>query len=120
MDLQVSVGEIRPTEDRFTVPITVRIPIDDLVFLERGKVHEASIEVFFSALDTEGAMSPVQHVRLPITIDSDRIAEAAGKRFGYEFPLLMRGGDHRVAIGLHDNLGGEESFVIGQLEVTAR
>ncbi|MBZ0113959.1 MAG: VWA domain-containing protein [Thermoanaerobaculia bacterium] len=120
MDLQVSVGEIRATGDRFTVPITVRIPINDLVFLERGEVQEASIEVFFSALDIEGSMSPVQHVRIPITIESDRMAEAADKRFGYEFSLLMRGGDHRIAIGLHDNLGGEESFVIGQLEVMAR
>ncbi len=120
MQLEVTVGEIRRSDDQYLVPITLRVPIDDVVFLERGPLQEASLEVFFSALDAEGGMSPVQQARVPLQIESARMEEAAGKRFGYEFNLTMRGGSHRVAIGLYDNLGGGESYVIGDVEVAVR
>ena len=120
MDLQVQIGRIQATKDRFSVPITVHIAVDPLVFLERGENQEASLELFFTALDTEGGMAPVQQVRVPLSIPTLDMPNAQGKRVGYEFSLLMRGGDHRVAIGLHDNLGGGESFVIGRFEVLAR
>ncbi|MDX1630703.1 MAG: VWA domain-containing protein [Thermoanaerobaculia bacterium] len=113
MGLDLRVGEAVPqTEGRhYTVPVTVEIPLDRLTMVPVRESHEARVQLFVAALDSEGGTSPVQNTRVPIRIPSEELERARTQSWAYEIPLLMRRGRQRLAVGLHDDLGGDTSFV---------
>jgi VWFA-related protein len=101
----------------FVVPVAVEIPIGALVLVPREGTHESRLRLFVAALDGQGDSSPVQQVVVPISIPDADLEQAREQVFRYSVPLLMRRGPHRVAVGLRDELGGEEAFVTGSIDV---
>jgi VWFA-related protein len=99
----------------YRVGVDVEVPIGQLVLVPRGETHEARLRLFVAALDSEGDASPVQQVMVPISIPNAEVEAARGQVYRYSLPLVMRGGTHRVAVGLRDELGGQESFVTGSV-----
>jgi hypothetical protein len=75
------------------------------------------VRLFIAAIDEEGGTSPVQQVEVPVSIPNDQIELAREQRYQYSVNLMMRSGLHSVAVGLRDELGGEESFVTSQVRV---
>ena len=111
--LRLQVGDaIRRDEGRhFTVPITVEIPLESVTLVPLGEGYEARVHLYVAALDSDGGTSEVQSVRVPIRIRKEELDRARNQAWGYQMPLLMRSGQHRLAVGIHDDLAGEESFV---------
>jgi VWFA-related protein len=106
----------QPHQDRlYRVGVDVEVPIGSLVLVPRGDTHEARLRLYIAARDGEGDSSPVQQVTVPISIPNDEVEKARGQLYRYSLPLLMRPGPHRVAVGLRDDLGGQESFVTGSV-----
>ncbi|MEM7052833.1 MAG: VWA domain-containing protein [Acidobacteriota bacterium] len=101
----------------FTVPIEVRIPISKLVQIPRGETHESRLRLYIAAMDDEGGTSPVQQQAIPISIPTDEIENARKQDYVYTLSLLMREGDHKVAVGIRDEVASQESFVLGQVRV---
>jgi len=54
---------------------------------------------------------------VPISIPNAEVEQARGQVFRYSVPLLMRSGSHRVAVGLRDEVGGQETFITSHVEV---
>lgn len=105
-----------PHQDRlYRVGVDVEVPIGSLVLVPRGDTHEARLRLYIAARDNDGDSSPVQQVTVPISIPNDEVEKARGQLYRYSLPLLMRSGPHRVAVGLRDDLGGQESFVTGSV-----
>ncbi|HUO86984.1 MAG TPA: VWA domain-containing protein, partial [Thermoanaerobaculia bacterium] len=105
-------GETLAHEGRhFRVGVDLEVPIGKLVLIPHGDHHRARIRLFVAARDAEGDSSAVQQVVVPISIPSDELELARGQLYRYSLPMLLRSGPHRVAIGIRDELGGEESFV---------
>ena len=113
LGLRLRVGEpVRRDEGRhFTVPITVEIPLGSVTMVPLGDAYEARVQLFLAALDSDGGTSEVQSLRIPIRVPKEEIERARTQSWTYEVPLLMRSGQHRLAVGIHDDLAGEESFV---------
>jgi VWFA-related protein len=118
LDIDLEVGAARRHEQGdFEVPILVRIPLGKVVLIPRGELHRASLKLFFSAMDEKGGISDVQHSEVPIEIPSEELETARKKYYTYEVRLLMRAGQHRVAVGVRDEIGAESSFVTRQVQV---
>lgn len=114
----LSFGQPSAREGRlYAVPVEVRIPIGNMALIPRADTHEARLRLFVAAKDSEGDASPVQQVAVPVTIPSAEIEHARGQDYVYRVELLMRGGEHRVAVGVRDDLAGTESFVTRDLRV---
>lgn len=112
MEVALRVGAGSPDQGgNFVVPIAVMVPIGELALVPRAEFHEGRIKVFFSAMDEEGRTSDLQQVPLDIRIPTDEIDIAVEKAYVYTVSLQMRGGSHRLAVGVRDEIGATESFV---------
>ena len=119
LGVSLGFGELQPREDRRTwiVPVDVEVPLDRIALIPRAGTHEGRLRLYVAAIDERGDASPVQQVAVPISIPDADIEAARGQTYRYTVPLLMRGGQHRVAVGLRDELGAQESFVIEDVTV---
>jgi VWFA-related protein len=118
LEVELGFGAATPREDRFfIVPVEVRFPIGEIAMVPREATWEGRVRLFIAAIDEEGGTSPVQQVEVPVSIPNDQIELAREQRYQYSVNLMMRSGLHSVAVGLRDELGGEESFVTSQVRV---
>jgi VWFA-related protein len=111
----------KPTERKdglFLVPVSVKIPLGKLALVphEAGN-SEAKVRLFIGAMDPDGGTSEVQQVPVPIRVPEAEVAKLGGKHFLYTVSLLMRGGSQKVAVGLRDDVGAQDSYVSGDLFV---
>jgi hypothetical protein len=78
------------------------------------------VRLFIGAMDSDGDASEVQQTPLSISIPVAEVATAAGKNYVYQVSLLMRGGEHRVGLGVRDDLAGQASFLSRGIRVGGR
>ena len=116
---EIEIGRSEPQEKgrRFLVPISVKIPIGKLSFLEQEQHHRGKIRLYIAALDDEGGLSPVQDVPVPIDIPIQQFETARGQFYKYEMTLQMRRGRQVVAVGVRDEIGAVSGFVTRGLTV---
>lgn len=120
LSVELRVGkQVRRDSGNYVVPIAVMVPIGKLELVERERFHQGRIKIFFSAMDDEGRMSDLQEVPLEIQIPSERLETAIDKPYVYTVSLEMRGGRHRLAVGVRDEIGATESFVSRTVNVGA-
>ncbi len=118
IDLQF--GHAAPRNDGyFLVPVQVRIPLGRVTLIPREKTQEASLRLFFAAMDADGNTSEVQQQKVPIHIPNGDVAKAKEKYYVYTVSLLMRPGDSRVAVGLRDEAAASSSFLTRGVHVGA-
>jgi VWFA-related protein len=114
LGISIAFGEQTAREDRlFVVAVQVRIPIGKLALVPHGETSEARLRLFIAAIDADGGTSPVQQVGVPISVPKDQVERAKKQYYQYTASLLMRGGPQTVAVGVRDELGGDESFATG-------
>ncbi|HEX5759858.1 MAG TPA: VWA domain-containing protein [Thermoanaerobaculia bacterium] len=109
----------RKDDGHYLLPVQVKIPLAKLLLIPREQSHEGAVRLYFAVMDSEGGTSDVQQARVPIRIPNAEVANARGKHYTYSITLLMRGGDHRVAVGAHDDVGSERSFLSRMVRVGA-
>jgi VWFA-related protein len=118
LELQVFVGEsTRRGDDSYLVPLTLRIPSQDVVLMPADGGAEAQLSVCFVVKDADGRSSEAQPRSVPLKISSGGMA--AFQRVGAElsFQLVMRKGPQRVAVTVRDELSLQQSSVIVKLRV---
>ena len=96
---------------RFQVPILVKIPIGKLALLPDQEAHRGKVKVYVAVADAEGGNSKVEERTMPVTIPLDRYKEAQGQFIGHEMTLEMRGGFHRLAVTVRDEIAAVASTV---------
>jgi VWFA-related protein len=110
-------GGSQQSDGLYLVPIAVDVPIGKLEMVPRGDFHVGRIKIYFSALDEEERQSDVQEVPLPIRIPSEEMERAVEQPYVYRVELQMRGGSQRMAVGVRDEIGAVESFVVKPVRV---
>jgi hypothetical protein len=117
----LELGEPRRRDDGYyLVPIVVRLAIGSLALEPSGPTEDASVRLFVATRDSIGGTSDVQQVPVPIRIPRAEVASARGKSFVYSMTLLMRGGVHRVAVGVLDQKSARSAFVTRSVTVGPR
>jgi VWFA-related protein len=118
LELKILLGQGRQQDKHFMVPISVTVPLDQVVLVEQGGVYLGRVKLFFSAMDEKGDLSTVQEVPLRLRIPADKMEAMGGVEFRLvETELQMRRGGHRVAVGFLDEIGATESYVTREVVV---
>lgn len=109
-------GPDRPSQTRrnkevFKVPLLVKIPIGKLALLPQEGFHHGKISVFVAVSDSSGGNSRVTRLPLPVKVPADRLAQAQDQWIGHELTLEMRGGYHRLAIAVRDEVAAISSTI---------
>lgn len=118
LGLKLDFGtQTRDDKGQFLVPIRVSIPLDKVTLLPRETSHEARLLMYVAAMDDEGGQSDVQEQEVPISIPNADLEKARAQHYLYSVSLLMRGGPHRVAVGMRDQVGATTAFVTATVRV---
>jgi VWFA-related protein len=111
-DVRLVLGRARPRDDGYyLVPLEVRIPLGRVTLVPQGDLFRGQLHVVVAVLDREGGTSPPEPTPIPLAVPAAEIETARGKDFVYAVELLTRPGEHEVAVGVRDELGGETAFV---------
>ncbi|MCH9648934.1 MAG: VWA domain-containing protein [Deltaproteobacteria bacterium] len=113
LGLRMTFGSPTKRDDGFfLVPMEVQIPLAKVTLVpQEGDQHRGQLRVSSAVIDTKSGTSPPDLASLPLTIPSGDLAVARQKHYVYAIELLMRAGNQVVAVGLHDDLSGESSFL---------
>lgn len=104
-------GSSRKSRKLRTVRMQLDIPFAGLTLLPstRGDVYRGVFTVFVVARGPEGGTTEVRRSTLAVDLPEDRSNVPDAYTFGFE--MDMRKGEHLVAIGVLDEIGGETSYV---------
>src|SRR5262249_41912670 len=104
-------GETRDKKGQCLVTLLVKLPMGKLVLLPHGDAHEGRMRIFVGAKDTEGRVSAINEVAVPIRVPNSQILTVLGQNAATRVPLLLRPGEHRLAVWVRDELGNADSTV---------
>ncbi len=104
-------GESKDKKGQYQVTLLVKLPMAKLVLLPHGDAHEGRLRIFVGARDTEGRVSDINEIAIPIRVPNDQILTVMGQNAATRITLLLRRGEHRLAIGVRDELGNTDSTV---------
>ncbi|MGK2856585.1 MAG: VWA domain-containing protein [Thermoanaerobaculia bacterium] len=103
LGIVVTTGQARTAgNDRYLLPLEIRIPMDKLTFIPTGEGLRGGFSVFFVVADDRGDMSDVQQQSHPMTLTEDQAKDLAGKHYTYTVELLMKKGRNRISVALID------------------
>ncbi len=98
-------------EGHYLVPLSVRVPLGELVLIPQENQYLGRFRVSVAVIDDDGKLSAVEQHSIPLTIQEGEIEVAKKQYFSYEAELLMRRGQQQIAVGVRDEFAGETSFV---------
>ena len=111
LGIEIEVGdEESHSSGQVLVAVKVRIPIGKLSFLPQAEMQRGRIRLFIGAKDSDGGLSPVQDIPVPIDIPQADFQLAQEQFYEYSVKLLMRPGRQVVAVGARDEIGAVIGF----------
>lgn len=111
--VRLEVGDAVKLEDgNYRVPLRVLLPLPNLTLIPRGDERTGRVRVFLAVMDERGDSTPVHQVPISIHIKEERWEAVRSAMYPYEIPLTMAPGQQRMVIGVRDEIGAAESFVV--------
>ncbi len=111
MDLAVDRGRASPAAaDRWSVPLHLSFPLQTIALVPQGEEYLGQVVLFLGARDMAGRSSEMQRQEHEIRIPAEQYQAATEQRFGIDFQLLLREGQHRVSVGLMDRVTRQAAY----------
>lgn len=118
LGVQLEIGNIvRGGGDTYMVPLVIKIPMRRLSFFPHESVQSARLRLFITAKDEDGGLAPVQVVPVPIEIEQEDFARAQQSFYHLNHTLEMTRGRQIIAVGVRDEIGATDAFVLGGVEL---
>lgn len=118
LGIEVAVGQWQKDgKDRYIVPVQFRIPVAKLVLMPRETLHQLSLRLYVAAIDEHGDISAVEETPLGLRIPNEHAEAAMKESWLYTHRVALRKGPHKIAFGLRDEFGAEESFLSATVRV---
>jgi VWFA-related protein len=112
VDLGVpATGEKR---NALELPMTISLPLAELVLLPQGQFHEGRITIYIAATDEEGRSSPVAATEVPVRVPNDQLLAAMSRQIAYRTRLAVRETRQRIAVTVRDELANQSATVFVQ------
>lgn len=103
LGIDINSRQVEARDDGlFLVPVAVEIPIGNLVLTPAAEQHVARVSVLSVVRDQQGRLSDIHEREYPITIDNDRLLATVNQRATVVLGMVLRGGPHRISIGVRD------------------
>jgi len=100
----------RKHKGAWIVPVTVHVPLRQLVLVPDGGVLRATVSIFVVVEDLDGRRSEVSRIQQRLEIKPQALDLV--ETIPLQAELAMRKGEHRLAVGLLDEIGGGTWFAL--------
>jgi VWFA-related protein len=110
LGIHVSIGQQKPYEANFVVPVRVAVPIAKLGLIPVGDHYEGTFLVYVVAKDSDDKQSDLAIQRQVVTVPGKQLTTAQGKDFYYDFSMTIGSGAQRVAIAVRDTNTNQTSY----------
>jgi VWFA-related protein len=119
LNVSVEIGEPVPVAGKgSSVPVSIRVPLSSLA-LDPGSSGEIGrVRLMLTAIDGRGHWTPIRQKLVGIKAAAEEDRATAVRTFEVEMELPA--GEHVLAVGVRDELGGEVSFVRQTFQVASR
>ena len=102
--LPVELGQaVKASGSTMKVPITVRIPLENLTVLQQGDRFVADVELRIAALDERGGRSEIPVIPVSLSMPSK---PPAGTYATYQTTLQLRRAKNQLVLAVSDPVGG--------------
>jgi len=116
LGVAMRTGLAKPVEEnRFIVPIELRIPMDRLAFIPTGEKARGGFAVFVVVADEKQDMSDVQRMDQSITLELDEMKSLDGKYYTYTADLYMAGGLNTISVAVLDEASQATGYAVQQV-----
>ncbi|MEM7051344.1 MAG: VWA domain-containing protein [Acidobacteriota bacterium] len=112
LGIEVETGEPELHDrNRYLLPVLVRIPMRQVTLLPNGDTQEGRLQIYVVVKDEKGGVSDLHQHPYPVSIPTEMLEKARQTDVGYLARLELLSGKPKIAVGVWDELSGEESFV---------
>lgn len=120
LDMALEINAPGTLDDgKYMVPMKLRVPVDRLALLPNtaGDARSCQTTLLVTTMDEDGYVVGPQEYPVTIRIDEANFESGRTIIYAHEVHITLAKGNHRVAIGLWDNLGRMGSFLAEDLQV---
>ncbi len=118
LDVRFEAGNPSSTEGgRWMVPFELSFPVRNIALLPNGEDYVGHVTYFIAARDDEGKRSDVVQRQREVRIPAADYEVAQSHRLAIMVNLLMNPGNHSVAVGLHDSIARQTSYLTRSVTV---
>ncbi len=119
LQVRVAPGDFTTDGESYTVPLMVKVPFHQIRLVHQDQHFNAQLTVLVQVRGDQDGLSRPRRFDLPIKIPDHRVLEVLPQVAAYPLELLMLGGPHRVAIGIHDHLAHTDATLMVDLVIEA-
>jgi VWFA-related protein len=115
---EIGVVSQEPAEnDRMTVTLKLRIPIEQLQLTPAGEQHETRLDLYLLSRDASGDLAPVKTVSFTAAVPAAAMGDVKGKFYGATVPLVLDKGKQAIAVGMVEPGAQRTSVSRAEIEV---
>ncbi|HKO56768.1 MAG TPA: VWA domain-containing protein, partial [Thermoanaerobaculia bacterium] len=118
LGIAAELGPLARQDRRVIIPVIVRIPLQNLTFLQTDTGHRATFRVHFAALGQRADFAAGEDREQAIDVPAGELEKARGRYFTYETKLRVSPGKYRIAVGVFDPVSRLAGF--GTMDVDAK
>lgn len=113
LGVEMRLGRRVPGPDKglVDVPLTVRVPLSNVVLVPGATHHEGRLLVAVASRDDKGRLSPVTRVVVPVRVPNEEILSVLEQAGGWSTTLRLREGPHRIGVAVRDLVGATDSAI---------
>lgn len=119
LGITLEVGDMVPAPSGAAgsiVPIRLLIPLNNVGLTLRGEGYDGKLRVFVTTM-SGGGNSPVRQMEVPLRIPMQNSQATMMQNYLYELKLQLPPGEHRVAVGIRDDITTLASFLSQKVSV---
>ena len=118
LGIELVTGVAAPADDeRWTLPVEVRIPFEKVALIPEGDSLIGYLMVYYAARDDEGKQSDLQRTEHPIRIPASQYEKVKRQVFTVSANLLLEPGRYRISVGVRDELTNQAGYAVARQAV---
>jgi VWFA-related protein len=117
MDLEARAGrQLRVAENQWQLPLTISLPVPAVAMSRENGEYVGHVVLFVAMRDLQGGLTDVQRQAHTFRLTPDEYERFKGDRFPIYHRLLLGSADHRIVVGVLDEMTRQTSTQILQIE----
>jgi VWFA-related protein len=118
LGVSLQVGDMTPASAAGSiVPIRVLIPLNNVGLSLHGATYDGKVRVFVATQTAGGGNSAVRQMEVPLHIPMENSQATMMQSYLYEVKLQLPPGEHRVAVGVRDDVTTLASYLTQKVQV---
>ncbi len=118
--LEVTPGAVKSQEGKkLLLPVQMAVPLGNLQLIQRGEERVGNATIVLVIKDQNGNTAPPYTMPLKIALPEDQFEGSGGRLAEAVVNLLVAPGRHVVGVGVRDDVGGEMSTQMLDINITS-